>query len=225
MSPADLTAEDLPGELDQSRMRLLLDLHRLWMRQSDLRFGQLIRAAADIGFARPGALEDVDLASGVTRALTEIPDRPPPAGPYWDTETRRRGSFIRGFPRDPARIPQLIKTLGRASLGHPELQIGQVLELALDRAGIPQNEFGTRWLLMRTARLSAPWRHSKPTRGRSRQRVDSANAWSAAPHEVQERKPGLRLRPDRSPRSPSCTREPDHAPRSARRTRARANTG
>ena len=148
MSSLGLKPEDLPDGLSPERRQLLVDLGRLWLRQSDLRFGQLLRTTAATPGRRPGELTDELVREGVAVELGRVPDRPPPPGPYWDTVTRGRGSFMNGRPRDPARIPALLIALARAWAADPDLSIGQLLEHALEHSGIPENEFGTRWLLV-----------------------------------------------------------------------------
>jgi hypothetical protein len=67
-------------------------------------------------------------------------------GPYWDTEAQGQGSFLDGRPRDPARIPRLLDALAHAWIAHPTMSLGRLLDLELDRGGIPENEFVSRWL-------------------------------------------------------------------------------
>ncbi len=147
MTLGELAVDALPKELGADRGQLLVDLGRLSLRQSDLRFGQLLRSTANPPGRRPDELTDQLVREGVTAELGRIPDRPPSTGPYWDTVTPGPGS-INGRPRDPARIPALLTTLARAWATQSHLSIRQLLEHALNNAGAPENEFGSRWLLI-----------------------------------------------------------------------------
>lgn len=143
-----LTPDDTFDELDQSRRLLLGDLDRLWRRVSDYRFGQMLRLTVDGPGRHPADLTEPAVRAGVARALRETPDVGPPNGPYWDGETSGGGSFLSWRPRDPARITPLVDSLASAWSAHPGLSLGQLVELALERFGMPENEFGTRWLLI-----------------------------------------------------------------------------
>ncbi len=144
----------LPQQLDNRRRNLLLGLELLWERVSDFRFGQMLRVAVDAAVPNLRQLTDEAIAHGVPNALERVPDNPPAPGPYWDTETRDGRNFISGLPRDPARIQPLIEALGRAWAAHPSASLAALLEAALDRAGVPENEFETRWLLIEDAAMT-----------------------------------------------------------------------
>jgi isoaspartyl peptidase/L-asparaginase-like protein (Ntn-hydrolase superfamily) len=149
MSPTELKPDDLPEELGSQRREMLVDLSRLWLRLSDYRFGQMLRTAAVPRQIRhPTSLTDEVVSEGLVAALEHFPERPPPKGPYWDTEAKGQGSFLKGRPRDPARISQVLAAFADAWVKHPDLWFGQLLDFALDRAGIPEGEYGSRWLLL-----------------------------------------------------------------------------
>jgi beta-aspartyl-peptidase (threonine type) len=145
---SELRPEDLPGALDNTRRTILVDLGRLWLRQSDLRFGQMLREAASKPVRRPTDLTDEAIREGLPAALARFPERSPAVGPYWDTETQGDGSFLKGRPRDPARIPLVLKAFGDAWIKYPHLSLAQLLDFALEQAGIPNTNTGTRWLLI-----------------------------------------------------------------------------
>ena len=140
MSPMDPAA----------RSALIADLQRLWLRWSDERFGQILREAVDgdPAIRDPNRLADSAIVAGVTVALRDQPGGPPPSGPYWDTEAQDGRTFMSGLPRDPARIPRVLAALQAAWAAHPSLSLGQVVELALDRGGIADNEYRSRMLLI-----------------------------------------------------------------------------
>ena len=144
---------ELSPSLPDHRLALILDLCRLWQRVTDFRFGQMLRAAVSDSVNNPGSLTDAALAEALPHALNKVPDRAPPKGPYWDTETRERRSFLNGLQRDPRRIPRVLEALATAWVAYPDLELGQLIEFALDRASIPENKFGTRWLLIEDAAL------------------------------------------------------------------------
>lgn len=99
--------------------------------------GQMLRVAVgDPAVRTPHELVDTTVAAGVNVAFRDRPGRPPPPGPYWDTEAREGRTFMNGFPRDPARIPRALAALAAAWDAHPALTLGQVVALALDRAGV-----------------------------------------------------------------------------------------
>jgi hypothetical protein len=143
-----LSSDELPEQLDPARRVLLLDLDAFWLRLNDLRFGQMLRPAVERPGVRPNDLTDEAVTAGLASALETIREVPVPSGPYWDTEATRGGNFRRGRPRDPARIPRLLQAFARAWSVHPELSLGQLFDYALDQAGILENEFGTRWLVI-----------------------------------------------------------------------------
>ena len=143
----------LPPSLPDHRLALILDLCRLWQRLTDFRFGQTLRAAVSDPVKDPSSLPDAALTEALPHALNKVPDRAPPKGPYWDTETKDGRSFLNGLPRDPTRIPRVLEALATAWVAYPNLELGQLIEFALDRASIPENQFGTRWLLIEDATL------------------------------------------------------------------------
>jgi hypothetical protein len=131
------------------RAALIADLQRLWLGRSDMRFGQMLRVAVgDPAVRTPHDLADATVVAGVEVALRDRPGRPPPPGPYWDTEARDGRTFMNGFPRDPARVPRVLTALVAAWDAHPALTLGRVVALALDRAGVEENESGSRLLLI-----------------------------------------------------------------------------
>lgn len=133
----------------QERATLISDLQLLWHGHSDLRFGQMLRrAVGDPAVRSPNGLMDATIVAGVRVALRDAPGFPPPPGPYWDTEARDGRTFMSGLPRDPARIRRVLAALAAAWDAHPSLRLGQVIELAFDRAGISDNEYGSRLLLI-----------------------------------------------------------------------------
>jgi hypothetical protein len=138
----------MPDALSPDRRALLLDLERLWLRRSDFRFGQILRAAVERPGARPVDLTDEAVRAGLDSVLETTPEVSPPSGPYWDTEATRGRTFANGRPRDPARIPRLLTAFAGAWTVYPDLTLGGLVDFALDGAGIPENEFGTRWLLI-----------------------------------------------------------------------------
>ena len=150
---SELAGPELPDGLTADRRSILIDLCRLWLRLSDFRFGQVLRYTTVPPVRQASKISDEILRNGLNAALEQVPDRPLPDAPYWDTETRGRGAFLNGQPRDPARIPELLSAFAGAWIGHPDRSPGQLLELSLDRARIPENEFGTRWMLIEDAPL------------------------------------------------------------------------
>jgi hypothetical protein len=89
-----------PPSLPDHRLALILDLGRLWQRLTDFRFGQMLRTAVPDPVKDPSSLPDAALAEALPHALNKVPDRAPPKGPYWDTETKDGRSFLNGLPRD-----------------------------------------------------------------------------------------------------------------------------
>ena len=133
---------------DVERRALITALRSLWQGWSDLRFGQLLRLAVGEDVRRLGRLTDEGLAAGVAAAARDAPGDPPPPPPYWDTEARRGRGFLNGLPRDPARIDGVLSALSAAWSAHPELTLAEVVELALNRGNVAENQFGTRALLI-----------------------------------------------------------------------------
>jgi len=137
-----------------ARTTLITSLGQLWHGWSDLRFGQMLREAAGEPAIRcPGDLADEAIRQGTTRALRTNPGNAPPPGPYWDTEARRGSTFAHGRPRDPARIARVLASLARAWDAHPSLTLGQLVELALERGGVSENEYRSRLLLIEDGTL------------------------------------------------------------------------
>lgn len=58
------------------------------------------------------------------------------------------------LPRDPERIPRVLAALAATWDAHPALTLGRVVALALDRAGVEENESGSRLLLVEDGALS-----------------------------------------------------------------------
>ena len=131
------------------RSDALAGLVRVWYRHSDCRFGQMLRmVVGDRAVRHPSTMSDDAVIDGLRAVLRDFPGSEPPPGPYWDTEARRGRSFINGLPRDPARIPRVLTALSAAWESHAHLRLGQVLELALDRGGVVENEYRSRLLLV-----------------------------------------------------------------------------
>ena len=55
---------------------------------------------------------------------------------------------MNGLPRDPARIPRVLTALAAAWDVHPSSTLGELLDLALERGGVSENEYGSRLLLI-----------------------------------------------------------------------------
>lgn len=140
--------DELPDRLSDARRAMLVDIGRLWRQVSDLRLGQMLRATVRPVVTHPAELTDEAVKDAVIWRLQRFPEPPPPRGPYWDTEKQGSGNFLTGRPRDPSRIPLVLNAFARAWVKRPELSLGELLDFALDHAGIPENEFGTRWLLI-----------------------------------------------------------------------------
>jgi hypothetical protein len=131
------------------RADLVAALGQLWHAWSDLRFGQMLRIAVGEPVIRdPGALPDAALRDGVARALREDAGEAPLAGPYWDTEARHGRTFANGLPRDPARIAHVLDALSQAWEAHSSLTFGRLIEFALDRGGVSENEYRSRLMLI-----------------------------------------------------------------------------
>jgi beta-aspartyl-peptidase (threonine type) len=142
---SELRPEDLPEALDDARRALLVDLGRFWLRISDFRLAQMLREAAAKPVRQPTDLTEDTITEGLPAALEMYPERPARSGPFWDTETKGQGSFLNGRPRDPARIPRVLTALAEAWTRHPDLSIGQLIDLAFQRSGIPDTEGGRPW--------------------------------------------------------------------------------
>ncbi|MGI8729441.1 MAG: hypothetical protein ACR2LK_05540 [Solirubrobacteraceae bacterium] len=131
------------------RASLLADLQRLWHGHSDMRFGQMLRVAVgDPAIRSPHELSDAEIVTGTRTALSNRPGLAPGPVPYWDTEASRGRTFVDGLPRDPARIPRVLTALAAAWDAHPSSRLGELLDLALERGGVPENEYGSRLLLI-----------------------------------------------------------------------------
>ena len=138
----------------EERTTLLASFVKLWQRHSDLRFGQMLReAVGDPAIRHLGELDDTAITVGVARLLLEKPGREPPPGPYWDTEARGNRTFLEGLPRDPARIPPLIKTLSRAWEVHSSVSLGRLVELALEADGVTGDDYRSRLLAIEDGTL------------------------------------------------------------------------
>lgn len=128
----------LPPGLRMERQAVLTDLHRLWLRCSDLRLGQLLGCRgvpAQLGDdATLDVVDDGQLTQFVARQLSVTPERLVPPGPYWDG-SRRHGSFVHGRPRNPARIPELLHAIASRNVAEPQLSLLQTVEFALGGAG------------------------------------------------------------------------------------------
>ena len=137
-----------------ARTSLITSLEQLWHGWSDLRFGQMLREAVGEPAIRcPGDIADDAIRQGTTRALRTNPGLAPPPGPYWDTEPQSGSTFADGRPRDPARIARVCAALTRAWDAHPSLTLGQLVELALERGGVSENEYRSRLLLIEDGTL------------------------------------------------------------------------
>lgn len=132
-----------------ARSALIAALRHLWIGCSDQRFGQMLReVVGDAAVRNPHELADSAIAAGIAIALRDKPGYPPPSGPYWDTEAQDGRTFMNGLPRDPARIHRVLAALQAAWDAHPSLSLGQIVELALDRGAIADNEYRSRLLLI-----------------------------------------------------------------------------
>ncbi len=96
----------------------------------------MLRTAVKASVGHTADLTDAAVAEGLGVALERFSEHPLPPGPYGDTAAPGGGSFLDGRPLDPARIPRVLAAFAQTWVGHPQLCLGDLLDLALDRAGI-----------------------------------------------------------------------------------------